>query len=353
MPVTQFDITPEKRASYSAFIKRQLFGGPPTTLRANVNLQGQTAVITGSNTGIGLECARQFLDLGLSRLIIAVRNVASGETARKLLLEGRSPNEHRIDVWKVDLSRYDSIQSFVKQCETLDRLDIFVHNAGVSKGKFELNPTTGHEELVQINHLSSALLSILMLPIIKDRNPPNRPGRLVIVSSETAAWSKFKERDITPLLPTFDKPETFNQGEYGMRYWTSKLLGQFFITELVKHIPPSAVVINMCNPGMCYGSSLMRDFSGTFSGFVMGSFFRVLGYSASKGARSLTDAACNHGPESHGIYIEDGKLQPMAPMVYSSQETRAMQKIWTDTLEELRFAGVHDIIEKLGTPQVA
>ncbi|CAG9953291.1 unnamed protein product [Clonostachys rosea f. rosea IK726] len=348
MPATRFDITPEERASPSAFIKRQLFGGAPVTLKANVNLQGQTAVVTGSNTGIGLECARQFLDLGLSRLIIAVRNVPSGEIARKLLLEGRSLSEHHIDVWKVDLSRYGSIQSFVKQCETLDRLDIFVHNAGVSKGRFELNPMTGHEESVQINHLSSALLSILMLPVIKERNPSDRPGKLVIVSSETASWSKFKERETTPLLPTFDKPETFNQGEYGTRYWTSKLLGQFFVTELVKHVPPSAVVINMCNPGMCYGSSLMRDFAGTFSGFMIGIFFRVFGYSPSKGARSLTDAACNHGPKSHGIYIEDGKLQPMAPLIYSSQETQTMEQVWTETLEELKFAGVHEIIKRLG-----
>ncbi|KAI6083721.1 hypothetical protein F4821DRAFT_244382 [Hypoxylon rubiginosum] len=49
-----FDTTPEERATQLAFLKRQLFGSPPTVTREEVDLDGKTAIITGSNTGIVL-----------------------------------------------------------------------------------------------------------------------------------------------------------------------------------------------------------------------------------------------------------------------------------------------------------
>jgi FlaA1/EpsC-like NDP-sugar epimerase len=88
MPNTTTFNHPEKRAGVRAFLHRQLFVTPP--LPHDVDLRGKTAIVTGSNAGIGLECARQLLDLGVSKLIIAVRNETKGEAARKnLLSEGK------------------------------------------------------------------------------------------------------------------------------------------------------------------------------------------------------------------------------------------------------------------------
>lgn len=69
----KFDISPEKAASISQYLYRQLFVHTPSVSRQEVDLKGKTAIITGSNSGIGLECARQLLDLGLGKLILAVR----------------------------------------------------------------------------------------------------------------------------------------------------------------------------------------------------------------------------------------------------------------------------------------
>ncbi|TQB70709.1 hypothetical protein MPDQ_008188 [Monascus purpureus] len=50
--------------------------------RGSTTLLSTTTVIaTGSNTGLGFECNKQPLDLGLSRLIIPVRSEAKGEEA--------------------------------------------------------------------------------------------------------------------------------------------------------------------------------------------------------------------------------------------------------------------------------
>lgn len=128
----QFDITPEARASQLAFIQRQLFRVPPTWTKKDVDLRGKTAIITGSNTGLGFECAGQLLDLGLSKLIIAVRSEAKGEEAKKLLLAGRDKNKlPTIQVWRLDLSSYDSITAFAERAKTLERLDICLNKSGL------------------------------------------------------------------------------------------------------------------------------------------------------------------------------------------------------------------------------
>ncbi|KAH0371406.1 hypothetical protein KCU65_g1864, partial [Aureobasidium melanogenum] len=65
-PSYKFDITPEKEASTRQYLYRQFFVTPPLVSPQEVDLMGKTAIITGSNVGLGLECARQLLDLKLT-----------------------------------------------------------------------------------------------------------------------------------------------------------------------------------------------------------------------------------------------------------------------------------------------
>ncbi|KAL4811784.1 hypothetical protein BDW67DRAFT_179301 [Aspergillus spinulosporus] len=339
--MTQF--TPaqiQKRATHSAFIRRQLFGHPPVVSPKDADLSGKTAVVTGSNTGIGLECCQQLLDLGLSKLILAVRTPEKGEEAKSQLLTSKPATECQIEVRKLDLSSYDSILSFVEYAKGLDRLDIIINNAGLLKRTFEVDPHTGHEESIQVNHLGNSLLLILLIPVLQSKNTSSRPGRLCFVNSDTPSWAKFKERDSIPLLPALDKRENF---AFDDRYATSKLLGQLFLKELAIRVPASAVVINCCNPGLCR-SGLDRELRGSFLGYLASIMQYFLARTPSVGARSLTDAVVNHGERSHGQYIEDGEIVPMAPFVYSPEGETVAKRLWQETMDELTFAGVADII---------
>lgn len=307
MSPTKFDITPEQRASHRQLLKRQLWVSPPVATIKEVDLTGKTAIVTGSNTGIGLEVARQLLDVGVSKLILAVRSANKGEEAKRNILSGRRTGKQVIEIWSLDLSSYDSIIALVDRTKTLERLDIFVHNAGIQKMKLEINPTTGHDEIIQVNYLATALLTILLLPVIRSKNTPLQPGRLVITGSDASAMAKFKEQNSVPLLPSFNEPKYFDPQD---RYFTSKLLGQFFLTELAKRVPASVAIVNTASPGLCHGSQLNREANGTVPGFIFGVIKRVLGRSPDVGARNITDAAVKHGMDSHGEYLEDGKIQP-------------------------------------------
>ncbi|KAL7905960.1 hypothetical protein GGI35DRAFT_488183 [Trichoderma velutinum] len=340
----KFDITPEKRASQLAFFQRQFFRSPPTWTQKDVDLSGKTAIITGSNTGLGFECSRQLLDLGLERLILAVRSEANGEEAKKKLLSGLKPGRTAvIEVWKLDLSSYDSITAFAERTKTLERLDIAIHNAGLIKNSFQQNNSTGHEETVQVNYLALALFTLLLLPVLKEKSVSGQPGHLAIVSSDTAAWAAFKERNSEPLLASLDKLESFDTQD---RYATSKLLGQMFLTELVKRVPSSVAIVNAPNPGLCK-SSLGREMTSPLQKAFMAVFYFLLGREGSVGARAYTDAVVKQGAESHGQYLEDGKVQPMAPLVYEPEGEKIAEKLWRETLDELAFANVANIVDSL------
>jgi len=193
-----------------------------------------------------------------------------------------------------------------------------------------------------VNYLSTALLAILLLPILKTKKSGTASGRLTLVSSDTAGWAKFNEKTANPLLPAFKA----NPGKWDMqeRYSTSKLLGQLFLSELAKHVAPSVATVDAANPGFCYGSGLQRDGNGTVLGFIVRTVTRIIGRSVPIGTRALTAAAVKFGDEVHGQYVEDGKIRPMAPIIYKPEGERIAQKLWDELMDELSFAGVRDVI---------
>ncbi|KAI1307077.1 hypothetical protein F5Y03DRAFT_125766 [Xylaria venustula] len=338
---SQFKVTPEKEATVSQFLYRQFFGTTPVLTKNDVRLTGKTAIVTGSNTGIGLEVARQLLDLGLSKIVLAVRDVLKGEIACKELSTGRLEH-HEIEVWSLDLASYPSVINFVERAKTLEHLDIVILNAGLYKVTESFNISTGFEEAVQVNYISTVLLLILLLPTLK-RKAQMHPARVVLVSSDTAAWVHFNPHG--PILSRFkQRAQTWNMQE---RYGITKLLGQMFLTEICKHVPSSVVTIDAANPGLCYGTRLQREGYGTFLGYVAGIATRLIGKSLAHGARTIIYTACYLGTEAHGQYIEDGEIRPKAVLIYQSEGEKLCKQLWDETLAELSFANVDDCIKEL------
>jgi NAD(P)-dependent dehydrogenase (short-subunit alcohol dehydrogenase family) len=235
-------------SSYVNFLSRQLFITPQPADPTKYDLAGQCGLVTGSNSGLGFEAAKQLLALGLSTLILAVRNQERGEDARAKLA-AEYPNAN-ILVWIVDMASYESIQSFVARCDTLPRLDFAILNAGVVHFKFETNKLTGHEDTVQTNVLSTALLATLLFPVLANKSPTG-PGKITIVGSEVAEWTNFKQKSQTPILPQLDVEKEYDGGDH---YYVSKLLLQYFFIEAAKRIDSDKVILNLVNPGFCYGS---------------------------------------------------------------------------------------------------
>ena len=68
-----------------------------------------------------------------------------------------------------------------KRKKELTRLDMAFMNASVMNTSFKIVPSTGHEDIIQLNYLSTILLSLLLLPVLKSKSPDGAPVRLSII----------------------------------------------------------------------------------------------------------------------------------------------------------------------------
>ena len=99
------------------------------------NLEGRIIIVTGANTGVGFDCAKHFLRMKPAKLILAVRSIEKGQSAAlRMINETRETRYDVVEVWKLDLASFASVQAFVQRVETLPRLDIAVLNSAVAIG---------------------------------------------------------------------------------------------------------------------------------------------------------------------------------------------------------------------------
>jgi retinol dehydrogenase 12 len=177
----------------------------------------QTVIVTGSNTGLGLEAARHFLNMRCSKLILAVRNISKGEDAKKSLLE-TSPSDvsaTQIEVWPLDLSSSDSVRTFAHRASTtLARIDVLVSNAGISAPNFVIS-SDGWETTLQTNVISTCLLAVLMLPKMRETGERFKVmPHLVVVTSDTHYTAKFPERKAqNGIMKSLNDQEKYNDME--------------------------------------------------------------------------------------------------------------------------------------------
>lgn len=186
-----------------SFVYEQLFVKPsyPTG-----DHSGQTVIVTGSNTGLGLEAARHFTRLNAAKVILAVRNTEKGDQAKQSI-EQTTGRQSVVEVWQLDLSSYESTKAFANRAEGLKRLDIVLENAGVAKGQYSVSED--NESTITTNVVSTFLLGLMLLPKLRESGKTyNITPRLSIVTSEVHGWTKFPERNAPDIFKTLNDKET-------------------------------------------------------------------------------------------------------------------------------------------------
>ncbi|KAF7543221.1 hypothetical protein G7Z17_g10903 [Cylindrodendrum hubeiense] len=291
-------------ASPLAFISRQFIQTVPS-IPKSVDLAGQTALVTGSNVGLGFDCARQLLGLNLSHLILAVRSQSKGDAAAKTL-QAQFPSA-KIEVSLVDMSSYKSIVAFAKRCETLSRLDIAILNVGLSRPKYERAEETKHEMTFQVNYLSTALLALLLVPILKSKRGTTSPAHLSLVGSDTAYWAGWADPGCKSAFEVADNAANFASMN---AYKISKLLLLMFAEKLSQHVSADQVIINVPNPGACKGTEFGADNPNKLERFMFRLMSFVMARPVAVGARQHVEAVTVKGAESHGGFVSEGKVKP-------------------------------------------
>lgn len=154
---------------------------------------GQTIIVTGSNTGLGIEAARHFVRLDAARVILAVRNLSKGKAAASSIYES-TQRSGVVDVWEMDLDSYASVQRFAARVnKELETLHVVVENAGILSYSFSMSEED--ERMITVNVVSTILLGLLLLP--KLRETASKTGKKTVLTF-TGSWmhllTKFPER---------------------------------------------------------------------------------------------------------------------------------------------------------------
>lgn len=167
-------------------IKRYFGGG---VCYSQAQLPGKTVIITGANTGIGLETAVDLAKRG-ARVVLSCRDVTKGEAA--VTEVKRRSNSNDVVFSKLDLASLKSVREFSERTlEEEPRIDILINNAGVMIPPYS-KTADGFELQFGVNHLGHFLLTNLLL----DRIKKSRAGRIVNVSSMAHLHGKINFGDL-------------------------------------------------------------------------------------------------------------------------------------------------------------
>lgn len=278
----------------------------------------QTAVVTGANSGIGLETARGLARAGY-RVVLVCRS-ADKAAAAKADIDASVPGA-RTEVVLADLSSATSVRAGAAELlERLDRLDVLVNNAGITlRGARQVN-ADGRELMWATNHLGPFLLTQLLLPLLE----ASAPARIVNVASDAHRWGRIR----------FDDLEA-TQG-YGFlsfpRYGDTKLMNVLFTRALARRLEGTGVTANCLHPG-----AVATNIGGP--GKVISSITKVLLKSPEQGARAslllATDPALGttSGSYFHHKGNNDRRLSKRA------LDDEVGERLWAVSAELVGVAG--------------
>jgi retinol dehydrogenase-13 len=230
---------------FGLFRYRKWVGGGVCYSKAK--LTGKTVIITGANTGIGLETAVDLAKRG-ARVILGCRSVEKGEKTA-VIVRQRSRNEDVIFI-QLDLASLDSVRAAAELIlQREPRIDILINNAGVSLPTYE-RTRDGFEAHFGVNHLGHFLFTNLLLPRIKESSS----ARIVTVSS--LLYKKLLRFEFTDVNSS--SPDRYSLKYPGAAYSQSKLANILFSRSLSKHLVGTGIGTYALCPGVIFRTNLSQ-----------------------------------------------------------------------------------------------
>ncbi len=272
------------------------------------DLAGKTYVITGGNSGIGLEAARMLGKAGAD-LVLACRSTDKAEAARQDLSRDVSGS---IDVVELDLSDLASVRAAAEAVGAgRTKIDGLINNAGImqtppskTKDGFELQFGT--------NHLGHFLWTSLLIDRVEAAE-----GRVVVVSSIAHKYGRLHFDDL--MLTSGYTPSR--------AYFQSKLANLVFAFELDRRLKAAGckAIAIACHPGYS-GTNLQSTGPRGFLNLLYKALNPLLSQSAEAGAIPTVLAAA--GPEARrGAYYGPQKMsEARGPVGDALVEDRALDE---------------------------
>ncbi|RUP08581.1 hypothetical protein BC936DRAFT_140119, partial [Jimgerdemannia flammicorona] len=261
-----------------------------------------------------------------AKLILACRNAGKAKKAASEIKTATGFQD--IEPWDLDLASFASVRAFARRFDESGlQLHVLLNNAAVVMPP-EFRTGDGFETTLQVNHLSTMLLTLLLLPAIRrTAASPTWAPRIILLASEMHFWMALPERTAPNLLTALNDCTAFDTGKL---YGVTKLFNVLFVQELARRLARSplpgdrSIVVSSLNPGLTnsgLGDSSLR--------FIIMKFF--FARSVEKGATTSVYVAT--APEvakltPYGRYYSNCKAEEAAELTLGVEGEELAGRLW-------------------------
>ena len=202
----------------------------------------QNIVITGANSGIGFQAARQLAKENHRVFMLCRPGKKSTDALKTIIAESDNQN---VTLIEVDLAERQSIQNAVERIkEEVNSLDVLINNAGIQKKLYTEN-SQGLEMSMAVNFLAPFILS----QSLKELLERSKAGRIVNVVSELYRKGSFAS----------DPEGQRKKYNAGNAYANSKLASVLMSQEMARRYAKDNISILCLHPGVL-ATDALRDY---------------------------------------------------------------------------------------------
>ncbi|MCA9922581.1 MAG: SDR family NAD(P)-dependent oxidoreductase [Anaerolineales bacterium] len=312
-----------------------------------MNNQTKIVLITGANSGIGIEAAAQFAEAGYGTIILACRTLQKAETAQKKLVQ--RVGKDVFEGLAIDVAEKDSALTAAKELQSRGhQLDVLVLNAAMSAGKKPLFNADGIEMTFASSLIGHHVLTMSLLnngQLVPD-------AHIIIAGSEGARndvpgmsvldFNKFAVKHFDGNLEKAHEAVWKIQSPYKFKaldtYVTSKVYVAWW-SEVLADKLPAGMIVNTVSPGSVPDTNFARHQTGLMKYMMpmMKLMPKSMGMAGSvaQGARRYVDAV-QLGANTNGKFFGSpprklvGKLQVQTtPHFYDQKNQQASWNMLT------------------------